>query len=80
MTRLPRLQVLIKPRLIMILIGGDMLKALWCWIPPMVILVRQQPISPGFCQGAGFFLAMGIEASGSLQIINSYHYLLKSTD
>ena len=62
----------------MLLIGSDMLKALWCWIPPMVILARKQPISPGFCQGAGFSLAMGIEASGPLQSIDFYHHLLNS--
>lgn len=79
-TRLPRLRLLIMLRLIMILIGSDMLKALWCWIPPIVILARQQPVSPGFCQGAGFLLALGIEASGSLRKIDLYHHLLNSTD
>lgn len=79
-TRLPRLKLLIMPRLIMLLIGSDMLKALWCWIPPLVILARQQPISSGFCQGAGFLLALGVEASGPLQKLDPYHQLLNLTD
>lgn len=61
---------LIMPRLIMLLIGSDMFKALWYWIPPITVLAGRGPISHGFCQGAGFLLAMGIEASGPLQRIN----------
>ena len=60
----------------MLLIGSDMFKALWCWIPPTVILAWGEPISHGFCEGAGFFLAMGVEASGPLHRINPcYHSL-----
>ena len=61
----------------MLLIGSDMFKALWYWIPPIAILARGEPISHGFCQAAGFLLAMGVEASGPLHRINSYHLLLK---
>ena len=52
------------PRLIMLLIGSGMFKALWFWIPPMTILAGRESISYGFCQGVGFLLAVGIEASG----------------
>lgn len=48
----------------MLLIASGMFKALWYWIPPIGILVSQEPISHGLCQAAGFFLALGIEASG----------------
>ena len=58
------------PRLIMLLIASGMFKALWYWIPPITILVLRGPISYGLCQGAGFLLAVGIEASGRLQRIN----------
>ena len=51
-------------RLIMLLIGSDMFKALWYWIPAITILARREPISHGFCYGAGFLLAVGVEASG----------------
>lgn len=50
----------------MLLIGSGMFKALWSWIPPIAILARGEPISHGFCQGAGFLYAMGVEASGPL--------------
>lgn len=70
------------PRLIMLLIGSGMFKALWYWIPPITILAGREPISYGFCQGAGFLLAVGIEASGPfLQRISlQYHHLLNLLD
>lgn len=55
------------PRLIMLLIGSGMFKAVWYWVPPITILAGLEPISHGFCQGVGFLLAVGIEASGLLQ-------------
>ena len=57
---------LIMPRLIMLLIASGMFKALWYLIPPITILAGLDPISYGFCQAAGFLLAVGIEASGPL--------------
>ena len=60
----------------MLLIASGMLKALWYWIPPTAILARREPISHGFCQGAGFLLAVGIEASGPLQTIKLRNHLL----
>ena len=54
----------------MLLIASGMFKALWYWIPPIAILVSQEPISHGLCQAAGFLLAVGIEASGLWQIIH----------
>ena len=63
--------LLTTPRLIMLLIASGMFKALWYWIPPITILALRGPISHSFCQGAGFLLAVGIEASGPLQRINS---------
>ena len=52
------------PRLIMLLIASDMFKAIWYWIPPIAILALRKPISHVLCQGTGFLLAVGIEASG----------------
>lgn len=62
----------------MMLIGSGMYKALWYWIPPITILAGRESFSYGFCQGAGFLLAVGIEASGPfLQMIDSqcHHWL-----
>lgn len=68
------------PRLIMLLVGSEMLKALWYWIPPITILAGWEPISHGFCQGAGFLLAVGVEASGPLQGFIFRYLLLKSSN
>lgn len=68
------------PRLIMLLIGSGMFKALWYWIPPITILARRNPIPHGFCQGAGFLLAVGIEASGPLQTVSVQYQLLNLSD
>lgn len=62
--------------LIMLLIASGMLKALWYWIPPIAILARREPISHGFCQGAGFLLAVGIEASDSIILLIAMHTAL----
>lgn len=63
-------------QLIMLLIGSDMFKALWYWIPPITVLAGRGPISHGFCQGAGFLLAMGIEASDSVILLIAIHTAL----
>ena len=57
-------------RLIMLLIASGMFKALWYWIPPIITLASREPIPHRFCQSAGFFLAVGIEASGLLERID----------
>lgn len=64
---------LIMPRLIVLLIGSDMFKALWYWIPSISILAGRDPIPHDFCQGAGFLLAVGVEASGPLQRIDAQY-------
>ena len=69
MRSLKKFGLLITHRLIMLLIASGMFKALWYWIPPITILALREPISHSFCQGAGFLLAVGIEASGPLQRI-----------
>lgn len=60
----------------MLLIGSDMFKALWYWIPAITILARREPISHGFCHGAGFLLAVGVEASGPWRSIDAQYHLL----
>ncbi|KAL9137997.1 MAG: hypothetical protein Q9175_000776 [Cornicularia normoerica] len=63
-------------QLIMLLIGSGMLRALWYWIPPITILAGREPISHGFCQGAGFLLAVGVEASDSIIVLIAVHTAL----
>ena len=63
------------PRLVMMLIGSGMYKALWYWVPPIIILAGE-PFSYSFCQGAGFLLAVGIEASDSVILIIAIHTAL----
>lgn len=49
----------------MLLIQSDMFKALWFMIYPIVTFVSGPVLSSStFCQVNGFFLAVGIEASG----------------
>jgi G protein-coupled receptor GPR1 len=50
----------------MLLIQSDMFKALWFMLYPVVNL-SAGPIQRGsrFCQVNGFFLSLGIEASGT---------------
>lgn len=67
-------------QLIMLLIASGMFKALWCWIPPVTILARGKAISYSLCQSAGFLFAVGVEASGSLQRVNSQDHLLNLSD
>lgn len=62
--------------LVMLLIGSGMYKALWYWIPPITILAGREPFSYGFCQGAGFLLAVGIEASDSVILLIAIHTAL----
>lgn len=51
--------------LIMLLIQSDMFKALWFMIYPIVVFARGPvPDNSTFCQVSGFFLSLGIEASG----------------
>lgn len=63
-------------QLIMLLIGSGMFKAVWYWVPPITILAGLEPISHGFCQGVGFLLAVGIEASDSVIILIAIHTAL----
>lgn len=51
--------------LIMLLIFSDFFKASWQLIYPAVVFTRGAVASGSrFCQAAGFFMSMGIEASG----------------
>lgn len=55
--------------LIMFLIQSDMFKALWFMIYPIVVFTRG-PVadSSTFCKVNGFFIALGVEASGMVAI------------
>lgn len=51
--------------LIMLLIQSDMFKALWFMIYPIVVFIHGPVESTStFCKVDGFFIALGIEASG----------------
>jgi len=51
--------------LVMLLIQSDMFKALWFMMYPIVTFANGPIDSRSkFCQANGFFLAVGIEASG----------------
>jgi len=54
----------------MVLIQSDMFKALWLMIYPLVTFAHG-PISSDsiVCQVNGFFLSVGIEASGKITIL-----------
>jgi hypothetical protein len=59
----------------MLLIQSDMFKALWFMLYPVVNL-SAGPIQRGsrFCQVNGFFLSLGIEASGTKYMaFSSWH-------
>lgn len=49
----------------MLLIQSDMFKALWFMVFPIVVFLHG-PVADNsnFCQISGFFLSLGIEASG----------------
>jgi G protein-coupled receptor GPR1 len=50
----------------MLLIQSDMFKALWFMMNPIVTFAKGRiPNTSKFCQANGFFLSVGIEASGS---------------
>lgn len=50
----------------MLLIQSDMFKALWFMVYPIVTFTSGRPSSHStFCQVNGFFLSIGIEASGT---------------
>lgn len=54
----------------MLLIQSDMFKALWFMLYPIVTFIYGPiPNNSTFCQIDGFFLALGIEASGMLHAI-----------
>jgi G protein-coupled receptor GPR1 len=54
----------------MLLIQSDMFKALWFMVYPIVTFVNGPvPSQSTFCQVNGFFLALGIEASGTTYIV-----------
>ena len=59
-----RLKKIYRHHLIMLLIVSDMFKAMWYFIPALVILVKKPPISTKLCESAGFFLSVGNGASG----------------
>jgi hypothetical protein len=63
-----RLGVLLMLRsLIMLLIQSDMFKALWFMVYPIVTYLHGPASNDSiFCQVNGFFLSVGIEASGSI--------------
>lgn len=51
----------------MLLIQSDMFKALWFMLYPVVVFTTGPVASEStFCQVNGFFLALGIEASGTI--------------
>jgi G protein-coupled receptor GPR1 len=50
----------------MLLIQSDMFKALWFMLYPVVVFARGPVMSDStFCKVNGFFLSLGIEASGA---------------
>jgi G protein-coupled receptor GPR1 len=52
--------------LIMLLIQSDMFKALWFMLYPIVTFSHGPiPNNSDFCQVNGFFISLGIEASGT---------------
>lgn len=54
----------------MLLIFSDFFKASWQLIYPAVVFTKGEVSSTSkFCQAAGFFMSMGIEASGKLHTI-----------
>ena len=48
----------------MLLIASNMWKAIWYFVPAILILTDGPPIPHGFCQGGGFMLAFGLEGAG----------------
>jgi G protein-coupled receptor GPR1 len=60
--------------LIFLLIVGDMWKALWYFIFPVVVFTRGEVDSTShFCQASGFFLALGTEASDYAILMIALH-------
>ena len=59
-----RLKRIFRHELVMLLIGSNMFKALWYFIPAMVNLVQNHPIPGRLCRASGFMLAVGIESAG----------------
>ena len=57
----------------MLLIQSDMFKALWFMVHPIVTYTHG-PVSNSstFCQVNGFFLSVGIEASGQTLQVRGY--------
>lgn len=54
----------------MLLIFSDFFKASWQLIYPAVVFAKGAVSSTSrFCQAVGFFMSMGIEASGKLQTL-----------
>ncbi|KAK3174706.1 hypothetical protein OEA41_001952 [Lepraria neglecta] len=62
--------------LIMLLIASDMFKAIWYFVPAILTLAHGHPISNGFCQGGGFLLATGLEASDFIILLIAIHTAL----
>jgi hypothetical protein len=61
-------RVLTLDSLIMLLIQSDMFKALWFMLYPIVTFTTGPvPSNSKFCQVNGFFISLGIEASGTGQ-------------
>lgn len=48
--------------------ASGLFKAVWFLVPPILLLARGRPVSERLCQGTGFLLSVGIEASGSLAL------------
>lgn len=61
-----KLKRIFRHELIMLLVASNMFKAIWYFIPAIVILVQNRPIPIKLCQGAGFLLSVGIESAGLL--------------
>ena len=72
-----RFFLLISKRLIMLLIFGDLMKAMWLSILGVVSIARGRiATESAFCQASGFLVQFGTETSGQKYSIISYRYLL----
>jgi G protein-coupled receptor GPR1 len=64
-------------RLVLFLIAGDTMKAVWYFVFPIVVFARGPVASDSsFCQASGFFLAFAIESSDMAILIIALHSIL----
>ncbi|KAL2039993.1 hypothetical protein N7G274_007396 [Stereocaulon virgatum] len=62
--------------LIMLLVASNMWKAIWYFVPAILILTDGPPISHDFCQGGGFMLAVGLEGADFVILLIAIHTAL----